>query len=65
MILNTCGHGAMLALGLSSAGALRAVPPKAGGVMYRCPGNDYNNTISAKEAKDARLHDASKARRSP
>lgn len=22
------------------------------GVMYRCPGNDYNNTLSAKEAKD-------------
>ncbi len=21
-------------------------------VMYRCPGNDYNNTLSAKEAKD-------------
>lgn len=22
------------------------------GTMYRCPGNDYNNTLSAKEAKD-------------
>ena len=22
------------------------------GVMYRCPGNDYNNTLTAKEAKD-------------
>src|SRR5438270_13877293 len=27
-----------------------------GGVMYRCPGNDYNNTISAKEAKDRGCH---------
>lgn len=23
-----------------------------GSVMYRCPGNQYNNTLSAKEAKD-------------
>ena len=23
-----------------------------GAVMYRCPGNDYNNTLSPKEAKD-------------
>ena len=23
-----------------------------GTVMYRCPGNEYNNTLSAKEAKD-------------
>jgi len=23
-----------------------------GAVMYRCPGNDYNNTLTAKEAKD-------------
>jgi len=22
------------------------------GTMYRCPGNDYNNTLTAKEAKD-------------
>ncbi len=22
------------------------------GVMYRCPGNDYNNTLSAREAKE-------------
>lgn len=31
-----------------------ALPVRAadGTVMYRCPGNDYNNTISAKEAKD-------------
>jgi len=23
-----------------------------GQTMYRCPGNEYNNTLSAKEAKD-------------
>ncbi len=37
--------------------ALLALPAYAAdssgpGVMYRCPGNDYNNTLSAKEAKD-------------
>ena len=32
-----------------------AWPPTAeGGVLYRCPGNDYNNTISASEAE--KLH---------
>lgn len=31
----------------SSAGA----QPSDGSVMYRCPGNDYKNTISAKEAE--------------
>ncbi len=38
-----------LALGaavLAPAGAAET------GTMYRCPGNDYNNTITAKEAKD-------------
>ena len=38
---------AALALGL--AGTARAAE---GGVMYRCPGNEYNNTLSPKEAKD-------------
>jgi hypothetical protein len=40
---------AALALGvalLAPAGAAET------GTMYRCPGNDYNNTITAKEAKD-------------
>ena len=34
------------------AGTLVAALGAEGGVMYRCPGNDYNNTLSAKEAKD-------------
>jgi hypothetical protein len=34
---------------LSCAGAARAAE---GSTMYRCPGNEYNNTLSAKEAKD-------------
>ena len=44
--------GGVAALGLAgsptTARAADAVP----GAMYRCPGNDYNNTLSAKEAKD-------------
>jgi len=50
MILNRRKESAALVLGfamIASAGAADG-----GGVMYRCPGNDYNNTISAKEAKD-------------
>ena len=38
---------AALALGLP--GTARAAE---GSVMYRCPGNEYNNTLSPKEAKD-------------
>lgn len=35
--------------------ALPASPQSAeGGAMYRCPGNDYNNTISASEAEKLR-----------
>ncbi len=34
---------------LSCAGGARAAE---GSTMYRCPGNEYNNTLSAKEAKD-------------
>jgi hypothetical protein len=33
----------------SSIGAAQAAD---GAVMWRCPGNEYNNTLSAKEAKD-------------
>jgi hypothetical protein len=34
-------------------GAAVLVPAAAQtGTMYRCPGNDYNNTLTAKEAKD-------------
>ena len=42
------------ALGLLFLAA--AVMAAEGGTMYRCPGNDYNNTISAKEAKDRGCH---------
>jgi hypothetical protein len=34
---------------LWTAGAARAADAS---VMYRCPGNEYNNTLSPKEAKD-------------
>jgi hypothetical protein len=44
--------GAALALLCLMASAVAAE----GGIMYRCPGNDYNNTISAKEAKDRGCH---------
>jgi hypothetical protein len=32
--------------------AVGSAQPTDGSVMYRCPGNEYNNTLSAKEAKD-------------
>ena len=38
---------AALAFAAAMAGAADAADPS---VMYRCPGNDYKNTISAKEA---------------
>jgi len=37
----------LLALGLFAVGAARASD-----VTYKCPGNTYSNTLSAKEAKD-------------
>ncbi|MEO8057540.1 MAG: hypothetical protein ABI671_04380 [Burkholderiales bacterium] len=44
-----CGLAAALALGA----ALQVQAASADtGTMYRCPGNDYNNTLTAKEAKD-------------
>ena len=46
------GAGTALALWTLAAAAMAAE----GGTMYRCPGNDYNNTISAKEAKDRGCH---------
>jgi hypothetical protein len=42
------------ALGLLTLAA--SVMAAEGATMYRCPGNDYNNTISAKEAKDRGCH---------
>jgi hypothetical protein len=39
-------------LSLACGGAMAAASePADTGVMYRCPGNDYKNTISAKEAE--------------
>jgi hypothetical protein len=48
--LNWSGRGWLAGLALGAA----ALAPAAAqtGTMYRCPGNDYNNTLSAKEAKD-------------
>ncbi|MDQ6680538.1 MAG: hypothetical protein M3Y67_06185 [Pseudomonadota bacterium] len=45
-------RGAWSSLALGAACAFSAHAAEGGGVMYRCPGNDYNNTIGAKEAKD-------------
>jgi hypothetical protein len=38
-----------LTLGAAAFGPVRAAE---GSVMWRCPGNEYNNTLSAKEARD-------------
>jgi len=51
MIQNTWARGIAI-LGLCLAPGAFAQSAEGAGVMYRCPGNDYNNTISAKEAKD-------------
>jgi len=51
MILNTWAMGGVV-LGLFLAQGAFAQSAEGSGVMYRCPGNDYNNTISAKEAKE-------------
>jgi hypothetical protein len=37
---------------LAAAGMGTASWSAEGGTMWRCPGNEYNNTLSAKEAKD-------------
>ena len=49
--LKSSGRGWVLGLALGSV-ALAALGASDTGVMYRCPGNDYNNTLTAKEAKD-------------
>ena len=51
MIQNTWARGGAI-LSLCLAQGAFAQTAEGSGVMYRCPGNDYNNTISAKEAKD-------------
>jgi hypothetical protein len=49
-------RGPVLALAWVIASAIQLAPCNAsaaeGTVMYRCPGNEYSNTLSAKEAKD-------------
>jgi hypothetical protein len=45
------GYGWVAGLALAAALPTLAAPADTG-TMYRCPGNDYNNTITAKEAKD-------------
>ena len=41
-----------LAVVIALLPAVGNAQPTDGSVMYRCPGNEYNNTLSAKEAKD-------------
>ena len=42
--------------GCGSASAADSASAVEGSVMYRCPGNDYKNTISAKEADKLGCH---------
>jgi hypothetical protein len=49
--LKFAGYGWVAGLALAAAVPALAAPADTG-TMYRCPGNDYNNTITAKEAKD-------------
>ena len=51
MILNTWAKVAAM-VGLCLAQGTFAQSAEGSGVMYRCPGNEYNNTLSPKEAKD-------------
>ena len=53
MIQNTWAKGGAI-LSLCLAQGAFAQSAEGSGVMYRCPGNDYNNTISASEAE--KLH---------
>ncbi len=46
----TCFLLIAAAAGCGSASAADSASAVEGSVMYRCPGNDYKNTISAKEA---------------
>ncbi|CAN5255146.1 hypothetical protein BH11PSE9_BH11PSE9_37590 [soil metagenome] len=47
---------AVVAVGTLASGIAIAQSRADGGVMYRCPGNDYTNALSAKEAKDKGCH---------
>jgi hypothetical protein len=44
--------GRVWAVGVVLGAAALAPAAAQTGTMYRCPGNDYNNTLTAKEAKD-------------
>ena len=46
----------VLACAAGTAGAAEAADAPDSSVMYRCPGNDYKNTISAKEAEKLGCH---------
>ena len=49
--LRVAGRGLAVGLALGAAVQAQAAPADTG-TMYRCPGNDYNNTLTVKEAKD-------------
>ncbi len=46
-----CSAIAMLVTGAGAGAALAQPAAEGGGEMYRCPGNDYKNTISPKDAE--------------
>jgi hypothetical protein len=49
-LLKRAGRGSVVGWVLGAAALAPATAQT--GTMYRCPGNDYNNTLTAKEAKD-------------
>jgi hypothetical protein len=49
-LLKRAGRGSVVAWVLGAAALAPATAQT--GTMYRCPGNDYSNTLTAKEAKD-------------
>ena len=51
-VIESVRRAACLALLSGAAWAQPGAGSEGGATMYRCPGNDYNNTISAREAKD-------------
>jgi len=51
-VVRSVWRGGVIGVLWWSASALHAAVAADGTVMYRCPGNEYNNTLSPKEAKD-------------
>ena len=49
--MRTLSHRLAALVVAAAAPALCHAQPTDGSVMYRCPGNDYKNTISAKDAE--------------